>query len=302
MTTLTTSIVEIDGRRISLSNLDKPLWPQAKITKGDLIHYFYQMAQHLLPHLRDRPLTVTRYPNGIEGDFFYQKQCPAYAPQWIATYTVSSPERNIDYIVANDRATLVWLANQACIELHPWLSRKDNLTFPDRIIIDLDPDPPAGFAHAVQVAKILQGLLETMGLRSFPKTSGATGIHIYIPIEAKYSYRVTSQFVGFLGELLARHQPQLVTNARLIKNRRGRVYVDHLQNLAGKTIVAPYSPRPTPQGTVSAPFPWSELEHIHPEDFTIGTMGPHQPPWFQNLDGIQQNLDHLLPLFEDRLS
>ena len=294
----TETIVKIDERAIKLTNLQKLLWPT--ITKADLINYYYQMANFILPHTKNRPLTVTRYPHGINEDFFYQKQFPAYAPEWIYTVKVSSEEKDVDYILANDRATLIWLANQACIELHPWLSTQGELSRPDRIIVDLDPDPPSGFPETRRVAQFVKDLLDQMGLRSFPKTSGATGIHIYIPILPKYTYRVTSQFVGFIGQLLAKHQPTLASNARLIKNREGKVYIDHLQNLQGKTIVAPYSPRPTPQGTVSAPFYWADLDVIHPHDFTIGMISStnYSCPW-KEIGAIRQDLDSLLPLIQN---
>jgi bifunctional non-homologous end joining protein LigD len=291
-------ISEVDGKLIKLTNLDKPMWQEPLVTKGDLIHYYYQVAPLLIPHLKNRPLTVTRYPDGIDGAHFYQKQCPPHAPPWIKTYSSSAKDKVVDYILANDRATLVWLANQGTIELHPWLSTVDSPDYPDLIVVDLDPDPPAGWPQVIEVARLVKGLLDEMGLASFPKTSGATGLHVYIPVAPRYSYRVTSRFVGFLGKLIAAHHPQLATNERLIKRRRGRVYIDHLQNLPGKTIVAPYSLRPRSWPTISMPFPWEDLNQIDPKDFTINSPIPERDPLADML-GLDQDIDGFVPLFKE---
>lgn len=291
-------ISEVDGKIVKLTNLDKAMWKDPLVTKGDLVHYYYNMAPLIIPHLEDRPLTVTRYPDGIEEAHFYQKQCPPYAPPWIRTFSSPSKDKVVDYILANDRATLVWLANQGTIELHPWLSKANNPDFPDRIVVDLDPDPPASWPQVVQVARLVKGLLDEMGLASFPKTSGATGLHVYIPVAPRYTYRVTSRFVGFLGKLIAAHHPRLATNERLIKRRRGRVYIDHLQNLPGKTIVAPYSLRPQGQPTISMPFAWEDLSLIDPKDFTIKNPVPQKDP-LQGMLGLNQTIDGFLPLFKE---
>jgi len=263
--------VVIDGRVIRLTNLGKVLWPAGGYTKADLIRYYTLVAPVLLPHLRGRPLTVTRFPDGVEGASFYQKNAPAHTPAWVRTYRVHGDKR-IDYILAEDTATLVWLANQACIELHPWLSTVDAPERPDRIVIDLDPDPPAGFREARRIALVVKQVLDRMGLRGYPKLSGATGVHITIPVVPRYPYSVASRFAGFVGRIVADLFPDEATVERRVRDRKGRVYVDHLQNLPGKTIVAAYSVRPGKRPTVSMPVTWEELETCEPEDFTIDTV------------------------------
>lgn len=264
--------LDAGGQTVTLSNLGKKLWPEAKLTKADLLRYMAAVAPRLLPHLRDRPLTVVRFPDGVTGYGFYQKNAPAHTPPWVPTYwsSESNKGRGIRYILAEEPATLIWLANQAAIELHPWMSRTTTPKKPDYAVIDLDPSAGAGFDEARQVAQAARELLDHLGLHAVPKTSGATGIHIMVPLLPIYSYAVTSRFVGLLAHLLELSLPGLVTTERTVSKRpRGSVYVDHLQNLYGKTIVAVYSPRPTPRATVSTPFPWSRLPNVHPEQFTI---------------------------------
>lgn len=294
--------VDVEGRRIELTNLDKLLWPKLGITKADFIHYIVSVADLLLPHLRDRPLTVTRYPDGIDQKGFYQKDCPKYAPKWIQTYPVLSPDkdRTIHYILANDTATLVWLANQAAIEYHPWMSRIHKPQHPDYVVIDLDPGDAATWSDVTKVAAFVRDTLGEMGLVSFPKLSGATGIHIYVPLEPRYTYRQTSAFAGLIGTLAARALPSIATNERLIRKRAGRVYVDHLQNLPGQTIVAAYSPRPRAHAGVSVPFEWDELDRIHPEEFTLQTLDAvlARPSTFQTMYTHAQTFESLRAPFD----
>lgn len=272
--------VEVDGRVIHLTNLAKVLWPQDGYTKAHLIRYYAQVAPVMLPHLRGRPLTVTRWPEGVTGPSFYQKNAPPYTPRWVRTWRAphrdpdSDGKKPIDYILAQDTATLVWLANQACIELHPWLSTAENPDNPDRIVLDLDPDPPAGFPQARRVALVVKEVLDRMGLRGYPKLSGATGVHICIPVAPRHPYRVASRLAGFIGRIVADLLPHEATVERRVKDRRGRVYLDYLQNLPGKTIAAAYSVRPRTQPTVSMPVTWEELAACEPGDFTIETVPP----------------------------
>lgn len=295
----TATAVEVDGRRIELTNLDKLLWEEEGITKADLIHYVFTFSHLLLPHLEGRPLTVTRYPDGIDGAWFYQKDCPAYAPEWIETYPVPSKdraERVTRYILPNETATLVWLANQAAIEFHPWMSRAESPLHPDYVVIDLDPNEGASFADVRLVAGAVKELLDHLGLASYPKLSGATGIHVYVPLEPKYTYEETSAFAGYVGKVIAEALPEKATNERLVKNRGPRVYVDHLQNLPGKTIVCAFSPRPNRGAQVSVPFTWDELEGIAPEQFTLKEIDRllDRPPAFQSLYQRRQNIDKYL--------
>lgn len=303
MPTLTAQPAEVAGRPLALTNLGKVLWPDAGYTKADLIRYYVQIAPFLLPHLLDRPLTVTRHPNGILADSFYQKDCPPGTPDWVTTHRVEGKEKAIDYILADSPATLAWLANQAAIEVHPWLSRIDAPDHPDVAVIDLDPAEGATFADVVTVARLAQALLAELRLAGYPKISGATGLHVYVPIERRYAYRVVSRFVGRIGELIVQAAPDTATNERLVKRRTGRVYVDHLQNLPGKTIAAPYSLRPLPGAPVSMPITWEEVGAFPPDAFNLETAlsrvqrtGDLFAPVLehpQNLDAALQRLDVL---------
>ena len=189
MVTATRQMAQVGARQLELSNLDKELWPGEGVTKADLISYYVAVAERLLPHLAGRPLTLTRYPHGIAGDMFYQKDTPDYAPDWLPTYTVHSEDtnRNIRYMLAQEPAALAWLANQAVIEIHPWMSTIQHPEFPDYAVIDLDPSEGATFADAVEIAGLVHIILSKLGLVGFPKLSGATGIHIYVPLKPEYS-------------------------------------------------------------------------------------------------------------------
>lgn len=298
MSRTTVQRVSVFGRELDVSNLDKPLWPADGLTKADLIQYVASVAHLLLPHLAGRPLSATRYPDGIEGKWFYQKDCPDYAPDWIETYPVISKERDkvTKYILPNEPATLVWLANQAAIELHPWMSLASSPSVPDYSVIDLDPAEGATFDDVRLIARLVKEVLDSWGLEGFPKISGATGIHIYVPLQPKYTYDISSRFAGLIGRIIANAVPSKATNERLVKNRKGRVYVDHLQNLPGKTIVAPYCPRPLPAAPVSLPFLWEELDTIHPSQFSIADPQSilARPNPFQHLYQRRQSIDHLL--------
>lgn len=297
--------VLVDGRTVELTNLDKLIWPDANVTKADLIHYIYAVSELLLVHLRERPLTVTRYPDGIEKEGFYQKDCPDYAPDWIETYPVISDEKEkvTRYILVDSAPTLVWLANQAAIEYHPWMSRTVSPEFPDYVVIDLDPSEGCTLADVKAVARFVRDALGELGFQSFPKLSGATGIHVYVPLEPRHTYQETSAFAGFIGELATHALPDLATNERLVKKRGRKVYVDHLQNLPGKTVVAPYSPRPKPGAPVSVPFTWDELEAIDPREFTLKRLDAvlARPRTFQSLYQVRQSLDPVRERFAHRL-
>lgn len=259
--------LEVAGRAVRLTHPGKILWPESHpatrggITKLELARYLVAVAPALLPHLKARPLSLTRYPDGIEGKAFYQKRLPEQAPEWLERFPVADEEGGtIPYLVARSPADLAWLAQMATLEIHPWLSRTDTPDHPDRVVFDLDPDPPSGLEESRQIALVLHRGLEELGLRGFPKYSGASGIHVYLALEpGRYTYRVTSGFVEALGRLLVRLAPDRVTQERLVRRRTGRVYIDHLQNLKGKTIVAPYIPRPLPGAPVSTPVTWEEL-------------------------------------------
>lgn len=265
-------LVEIAGKPVRISNLDKVLWPRARLTKADLLDYYSRLYPYLHSHWQGRALTVTRYPHGVEGDSFYQKNLPAGAPEWVRACQIGG----VNYVVADDLATIIWLANSGAIEMHPstyLVSRPDTATY---AIIDLDPTPPLGYPAAVQAAQYVRELLERLGLQGYPKLSGATGIHIYLPLAGGCSFEFTSHLVREIGLVLRKQHPDMFTLERLVKKRHG-VYVDYLQNSPGKTMVGVYSPRATAQATVSTPVCWGDLDKYQPEDFTIKTV----PQWVQ---------------------
>jgi len=254
-------IVEIDGRVLTLSNLDKMMWPEENITKAHLIKYYLDLAPVLLPYIRNRPLVMKRYPDGIQGDFFYQKECPDYAPDWVETYSVKHTHKVINYIVCNDTPTLAWMAGQGCLEIHAWLSRVDEIDCPDLAVFDLDPAEGVSFSAVKQVALIVRGVLEQFEIIGFPKTSGSSGMHVFIPLEADYSFTRVTEAMKYLAELILRAYPDLVTVERSKAKRKGKVYLDYLQNGRGKTMAFPYSLRPLPGAPVSTPLTWDEVEY-----------------------------------------
>ncbi|MGE5543166.1 MAG: non-homologous end-joining DNA ligase, partial [Bacillota bacterium] len=230
------------------------------------------VAPVLLEHLRGRPLVFTRYPDGISGEWFYQKDCPEYAPGWLKTFAYCGEQRVIRFILAESLRDLAWIGNQAAIEIHPWLSSVDSIDNPDFAVFDLDPAPPASFADVIEVARAVRACLDHLGLRSYPKTSGSTGIHVYVPLKPVYTYGVTAAFVRAVAGLILEAMPGKVTLERAVKDRTGRVYIDYLQNIKGKTIAGPYVPRPWPGAPVSTPFAWDELETMDPARFHIRSV------------------------------
>jgi bifunctional non-homologous end joining protein LigD len=258
--------VELDGRRLTISNWDKLLFPSSGFTKGDLIAYAVRIAPVMLGHLRDRPLTLRRWPDGVDGQTFYEKQSPSHRPDWVPTARVASDggRQRIDYTLAQEPATLAWLANLAAIELHPLLARAERLDRPTAVVFDLDPGPPAGLPECAEVALVLAELFERLGLRSVVKTSGGKGLQVYVPLgEGRATYEQTKRFARRIAELLEARLPELVL-ARMTKRlRAGKVFVDWSQNDEHKTTVAAYSLRAREQPTVSTPLSWEELRAAH---------------------------------------
>ena len=246
--------LDVAGRRVTITHPQRLLWPEEGITKARLVQYYLAVAPLMLPHLAGRPLVLTRYPQGVRGPSFYQKECPPGAPPWVRTAPIAHEERTIRYVLADGPATLAWLGNLAALEIHPWLSRAERPQHPDWAVIDLDPDPPSGFEEAREVAFVAREALERLGLQGVPKLSGATGIHLYVPlVPGVHTYRETSRFVALIGQVLAQALPERVTAERAVRRRGGRVYVDPYQNLRGRTLVGPYSPRPGPGAPVAVP-------------------------------------------------
>ncbi|MGH2948444.1 MAG: non-homologous end-joining DNA ligase [Solirubrobacteraceae bacterium] len=256
--------VEIDGRTLSLSNLDKLLYPQAGFTKGHVIDYYTRVAPVLLNHLRGRPLTLKRYPNGVEGSFFYEKQCPSHRPDWVRTAPVysRSNDRTIDFCLADDLPTLVWLANLADLEMHTSLALAEDVKQPTMLAFDLDPGPPATIVECAEVALELREVFDHIGLEAFPKTSGSKGMQIYVPLNTPVTYKETKGFALGLAQLLERRLPKLVVSQMTKSLRKGKVFVDWSQNDEHKTTVCVYSLRALAQPTVSTPLLWREVEGV----------------------------------------
>jgi bifunctional non-homologous end joining protein LigD len=255
--------VEVDGRQLRLSNLDKVLYPAVGFTKGQVIDYYSRIASALLPHLKDRPLTLKRYPDGVESQHFYEKQAPSHRPKWVKTVPVPTRGRTIDFTLANDLPTLVWLANLADLELHTSLSRARDIQRPTTMAFDLDPGPPATIVECSQVALWLKEMFDSWKLESFAKTSGSKGMQIYVPLNRPTSYDETKPFAKALAELLAREHKELVVSSQRKDLRRKKVLVDWSQNDEHKTTINVYSLRARERPTVSTPLTWDEVEQIH---------------------------------------
>jgi bifunctional non-homologous end joining protein LigD len=261
--------VSIDDRRLSLSNLDKVLYPKAGFTKGHVIEYYTRIAPVLLDHLRDRPLTLKRYPNGVEGGHFYEKRCPSHRPGWVRTAPVWSGRNqgDIDYCVADDLPTLVWLANLADLELHTPLARASDIETPTLVAFDLDPGPPATVVDCARVALELREAFEHLGLEAFPKTSGSKGMQVYLPLNTPgITWDDTKTFALGLAQLLERRAPKRVVSDMKKALRGGKVFVDWSQNDRHKTTVNAYSLRAMEQPTVSTPLTWEEVERMAGDD------------------------------------
>jgi bifunctional non-homologous end joining protein LigD len=265
------------GRRLlRLSNLDKVFWPDEGITKGDLLSYYREIAPALVPHLKDRPFTMKRYPDGWKGQHFFQKDAPSHMPEWIPTrpFEVSTREtprrrRRIRFPLVNDELGLLWMVNMGCIDMNTWYSRVDRPDRPDWVLFDLDPSPDAGFRETVRVALLVKEVLDALGLVSFPKTSGADGFHVLVPVERRHTYADTREFAEIVAGTLARMHRGLVTT-EWSKSRRRGVLVDANQNGEGKTIASVYSVRPRAGAPVSTPLRWEEVrEDLDPRDFTM---------------------------------
>jgi bifunctional non-homologous end joining protein LigD len=257
------TVVDIEGRHLKLSNLDKVLYPEAGFTKGQVIDYYVRIAPCLLPHLSGRPLTMKRYPNGVSGMFFYEKNCPTHRPDWVKTTRVWSEGNNrwMDYCLIDDLPTLVWAANLADLELHTSLSLGTNVLQPSFLVFDLDPGAPANIVQCCQVGLWVREIFSKLGLQSFAKTSGSKGLQIYVPLNTKVTYDDTKTFAHELARLLERQHPNLVVSDMKKALRTGKVLVDWSQNDDHKTTVCVYSLRAKERPTASTPVKWSEVEN-----------------------------------------
>jgi bifunctional non-homologous end joining protein LigD len=265
-----TQVKKINGHDLKFTNLSKIYWPEEGYTKRDMFNYYYQVAEYILPYLKDRPQSLNRFPNGIHGKSFYQKDVKGKAPEWIKTfpYTTSDGEDK-EFLVGDDQATLLWMASLGCIEMNPWFSRIQNPDKPDYCVIDLDPDKNT-FDQVIIAAQEVKKILDAIGIPGFAKTSGSTGIHIYIPLGAEYSYDQSQMFAKLIVTIVHNELPDFTSMERQIKNRGGKMYLDFLQNRPGATIAGPYSLRPKPGATVSMPLHWDEVKKgLSMKDFTI---------------------------------
>jgi bifunctional non-homologous end joining protein LigD len=266
-----TQLQEVNGHEIKFTNLDKMYWPKENITKRDLLNYYDAVAPYILPYLKDRPQSMNRHPDGIDGESFYFKDVTATAPEWVETfdYTSDADDRLRKYLVAKDKASLLYMASLGCIEMNPWHSKVKTEDYPDWCIIDLDPAENT-FQQVIEAAKVTNQILENLGVTSYPKTSGSTGIHIYIPMGAKYTYEQSKEFARIIATLVQREIPKFTSIERVVKARKGKMYIDFLQNRPQATVAAPYSVRPKPGATVSMPLHWDEVKKgLKMADFTI---------------------------------
>ena len=267
--------ISANGRTVRLTNLQKVFWPEAGLTKGDLLRYYAMIAPVLLPHLVNRAMVMKRYPHGIRGEFFFMKRAPSPRPEWIETCSITHGSGNvIDFPIVQDLASLLWVANLGCIDLNPWYARCDDVHRPDFLHFDLDPVPGASFRRVLETALIVRDALAELDMPSFAKTTGSKGIHVYVPIVRGPLQKEVWTFAKSLAQELERVHPKLITaEYRIAKRPKGRVLVDYNQNAWGRTLASVYSVRPKPQATVSAPVSWKEVERgIAIEDFRLDNM------------------------------
>ena len=261
---------------MKLTNLEKLYWPDEKISKGDLINYYESIASYILPYLKGRPLSLKRNPNGVKDAGFYHKDAGDIAPSWMKTADIYSPSslKTVHYLVCNDLKSLLFMANLGCIEMNPWNSTVKDLDRPDYLIIDIDPSDKNTFDQVVEVALALKRILDSAGIAGWCKTSGASGMHVYIPCNKKYEYDQVRDFAHILATMVNQQLPAITTLERsLSKRKKTQIYVDFLQNSRGQTLASAYSVRPKPGATVSAPLEWKEVKKgLHPSKFTIWNM------------------------------
>lgn len=266
------SIVTINRHPVKLTNLSKIYFPDEKITKGDVLAYYDSIADTILPYLKNRPLSLKRNPNGITDKGFYHKDAAEEGPEWLQSFEeyAESSNKTVNYIVCNDKATLLYLANLGCIEMNPWNSTTRTPDKPTYVMIDIDPSGKNTFDQVITVAQAVQEVLNRAGATSYCKTSGATGMHVYIPLNAKYTYDVAREFAHIVASLVQEQLPGITSLERSLKKRGNKIYVDFLQNSKGQTLACAYSLRPVPGASVSTPVLWKEVKAgLHPSQFTI---------------------------------
>lgn len=264
--------ISANGHEVKLTNQQKVYWPKEGITKGQVLNYYNQISKFILPYLKDRPQSLKRNPNGISDKGFYHKDAGDAAPEWVDQIELysESADREINYIICNKKATLLYLNNLGCIELNPWSSRVKDLDKPDYLVMDIDPSDTSTFDEVIETALVIKDILDKAQAASFCKTSGATGLHVYVPLGAAYDYDQARAFAELIATLAQAQLPQTTTLERSLNKRHGRIYIDYLQNKRGQTLSSVYSIRPVPGATVSTPLEWREVKPgLHPSQFNI---------------------------------
>jgi DNA ligase D len=292
--------VRIGRREVRFSNPDKVFFPERGLTKGDLVRYYLDVAPHVLNHVRNRPMQMLRYPDGVDGFRFYQKRVPVPHPDWLDTVHVRFPSgRTADFPVCNDGASLAWIVNLGCIDLHTWHCRIDDVERPDYLLIDLDPSEGNPWSHVQQIAMVVKEVEDELGLTSFPKTSGATGLHILAPIKPELRFPAVRDFARALAQEVVRRigDEDVATTTWKVADRRG-VFVDYGQNARDRTIACAYSIRPTPDARASAPLRWDEVADVDPARFTLETMRDRVAKVGDPMAGMWRRRISLLPRFE----
>jgi bifunctional non-homologous end joining protein LigD len=277
-------------KELKLSNLDKVYWPKEGYTKGDLLTYYFNVSPWMLPHLVDRPLTLKRMPDGVDGPFFYEKNAPRHTPEWMPRIPVKSKGENktINFLTVCDVADVLWVVNLGCIEFHPLHGKGPDQSHPTYAFFDLDPFEPAGYDEVKHVAALIKVVLDQLDLRAYPKTSGATGMQIMVPLDRTHTYEEVRGFVGAVNDLVHKADKETTTLEWEVSKRAGKVFLDTDMNREGANIAGAYSVRPEPGATVSTPFEWDELDSIEPGKFTIETV----------VDRVTEIGDPFLPVAE----
>lgn len=280
--------LEVGQRTVRVSNPDKVYFPRRGFTKLDVVRYYLAVGDGVLRALRDRPTTLQRHPDGVKGESFFQKRAPRNLPDWIPTARISFPSgRHADEICPTEVAAVAWAANLGCLTFHPWPVRRGDTEHPDELRLDLDPQPGTDFTDVVRVAHTLRPLLTELGLRGWPKTSGGRGLHVFVPIEPRWNFSQVRRAAIAVGRELERREPEHVTTSWWKEQRGAKIFVDYNQTARDRTVASAYSVRPRPEGTVSAPLRWEELDEARPEDFDLSTM----PRRFTELGDVHAEME-----------
>src|SRR5688572_9766975 len=268
-------MLQVNGHTLKLTNQEKVYWPDEGFTKGDVLEYYNSISNYILPYLKGRPQSLKRNPNGITDKGFFHKDAGENAPDWVDHVKLysESARKDIDYIVCNNKATLLYLNNLGCIEINPWNSTLTHLDYPDYLVIDIDPSEKSTFNEVIETALIIKDILDKANAACYCKTSGATGLHVYVPLHAVYHYDQVRSFAQIIASLAQEQLPDSTTLERALKKRNGCIYIDYLQNSRGQTLASAYSLRPVPNASISTPLAWKEVKPgLHPSQFNIQTI------------------------------